>query len=505
MIHLKKHTTQNLRSNLKRKGIDITGTSANFFETLNYYQIVNAYKPLFINQSLKLVDINDLCVNDKDFICNRYDLKSSKYCSKNDLYEKVCDLIIEKYKQNYDLKGLKKQSYSNRIVEKELIINEKIDYRLHTYKGAKLIDFRRIFDLEHELRSVYLKNVLLIENNIKSAFISYLNDCKTVTSNFLTDINNYNPNDSYSFKSLSIVISKIQNNKSNPIAEKNSQEIIPPYWIIANELYLREVVLLINNLKVEHKIGIYNRICNLFALRVPGSFRNEKKKKQFYDALFRMLNNIAHFRNSLAHNNPLFLFNISSKHLKDSCVITNTRVEQVKNGIDYKYTESAIKYLENFFGRDSYNSTTNNKDINLAYITYVISKLLYSQKKNTVFKNDLIKTFCSYNVIPNLFYNKCEYNVAEIDSLLNKVLNIDIIDDSIIDERIEHIKEAVETGIPYRKLLAEIKRDFKEINNEMKKLKKKKIINNSNCYDLFPYHQKYREYTGIHESFINNL
>lgn len=111
-----------------------------------------------------------------------------------------------------------------------------IKYHHHIYNPSTLYtDFVRMYKFEHELRMLLLKYTLIVEENIKNIFISYLNDIKA-KSNYLINMDNYNTTSlkSKSFNTLKLIIDKYDNQKSKPIKRKRDQHLTVPYWIIIN-------------------------------------------------------------------------------------------------------------------------------------------------------------------------------------------------------------------------------------------------------------------------------
>ena len=102
-----------------------------------------------------------------------------------------------------------------------------MDYYHHIYSArVRYSDFIRMYKFEHELRTVILRYVLIIEESLKNIFVSYLNNTK-VSDSFLMDISNYRSESksiNESIDSIKLVLEKQKNKYSKPISRKKFQK-----------------------------------------------------------------------------------------------------------------------------------------------------------------------------------------------------------------------------------------------------------------------------------------
>ena len=174
-----------------------------------------------------------------------------------------------------------------------------------------------MYKFEHELRSVLLKYTLIIEESLKNVLVVYLNNIEA-KDNFLTDINQYETsqgNIKNAVNSIKKIFDKQTNKNSNPIKRKINQNLSVPYWILINELTLGETINTITNLKEEHVRNILEKCINYFTnLKLDYSKITTPKQKLNYNdylnAMREMLRIIGKFRNNLAHNQPIYNFNV---------------------------------------------------------------------------------------------------------------------------------------------------------------------------------------------------
>lgn len=307
---MKTYTNNEIKKHLEAKGIKFQKNTSDLFDKYGYYQVINAYKNIF---AVDIEDINDIIKNiDNEHDISRYKLNyniEDQIIEKNSIKSTIFKSICNKYDMEIDsmetdakmIKRIQDIKYYNHIYSK------KVDYS----------DFIRIYKFEHELRSVLIKYTLLIEENLKNIFVSYLNNIGA-KGNFLTDINEYetsNGNRNNAINSIKKVLDKQTNKYSKPIQRKNDQNILVPYWIIINEFTLGETLNTIINLKNIHLNKIIEQCLNYFT-RLELDYEklnDEKSKKQYQEyinAMRQMLRIIGQFRNCLAHNQPIYGFNV---------------------------------------------------------------------------------------------------------------------------------------------------------------------------------------------------
>lgn len=487
-----------LRDNLNNKNINVKNVKNKKFNSYSYYQVINAYKELFIDNIEKIEDIEDNI--NKGLKLEYYEkLFNVKYGS--DFFLNICKKICIKY--NIDTNGFQNiASYKLKIKEK--------DYVHHCYPvGTEYSEFIRIYKFEHELRILMLKYTLIIEENIKSIFISTLNDFPNVDSNFLNDINNYDTsiNNSDSIDTIKKIYDKQKNIHSKPIARKREQNSVIPYWIIINELTMNETYRLIKNLKFEYQDKIIENLLLHFSLVEKNSSNN---KKQYRKGIFNIIKNIGLFRNMLAHNQPLYPYNHAAckvESLKTMKFNYPFVIEKNAEPKDYnkilnsqrRFNSSSFYDFQVLFGKDKFNLNNSGRDYNLSVIIYIIYKIICNIDKNNIMKKELENLFNKYN----LYINNSVINVKDMEVIYKLI--------SIASEVNEYVKyedliEIIENDKPYKAIL----KSSLKIREERIKLLEKTIrsisLTKENIkYQPFSASIRYSEFTGIDNLFFTEI
>lgn len=474
--------TYNLYKRICSKGIKTNRGDSNIFDKYRYFQLINAYKALFVCDVKRIDDIeNDINTNQSmhSYYANSY--KVNKFSSSGDLFLKICKKICDKYGIEYE---------SSRPKEN---IN-KITYIHHVYnKNTTVKDFVRIHKLETELRRILLSSVLEIEERLKNIFCNTLNNNKK-PANYLLNLNNYNLSSISSIKSLQINIGKTANDYSKPMARKKQQKLIPPYWLIINDMTLGETIKTINNLDSTMKSEITKNIATKFIGK--GSL----SVKEIVDFM-SIVEDLGIFRNTLAHNQPIFNFNVSQSDLVDFPIINYDKPKaDDKRKKDAKVL-AILANLKNIYGADTYNSRRT-ANLDLSYMVYVMCKIRSKIFDNDKFPVEISELFSRYGLfnIKTIYVSK---NPEQINNAVNIIeANLQKINTKYLDDLINDI----ENGKAYKKKLKAFKRDLEAIKNvSLKHSQKAKYIPMQNEYKPFSFTKRYTQYTGIDSSFINNL
>ena len=499
------NSTAKLIKNLERKGIAFDFGEKQLFKKYDYYQVINAYKNLFVIDALNIDKIRKNIQNNIDIDRYKQYYGINSNCFGNDLFKEICKKIIKKYGLEYD----KNMSVKTLVAE-----IKRIDYIHHIYaEGTKYGDFVRLYKFEHELRLLLLRYTLIIEENMKNLFVSTLNDTEKINANFLSDINNYNTSDASSKKSLEtlkLIIDKQGNKHSKPIQRKRKQNITVPYWILINELAMNQTYKAISNLKPELERKVFQKCVNHFTklnLDIFDSNKSEKdlkKENRLINSFKIILYYIGKFRNMLAHNQPIYSYNIKDCSMcnfpKINYEYPSSSKKELTRDEQYKINASMMYNLQKFFGVDKFNSRNLMVNIDLSWMIYVIYKIISTIDKNTKFYEELRKIYIKYNIV----LTEYEYEVTncqlyeELLLELQKLYDIDLKVDEIIN-RIEHDKT-------YKTMLksneTKIKKKLKDIHKISKKIVVKRI---KSKYGLFPRNQTYKKYTNIDASFFSQI
>lgn len=524
-----KHLNNNkLLKNLVSKGITCSRADKKLFEKYDYYQVVNAYKSLFVQD---VEDIKKIFLNiDSDYLTgsslflNRYKMnfQVKRASNASDFKTEVCKFICEKYGLKFD----KTDSYTD--------LQPKIDsisFIHHIYKSnTKYSDFIRMYEFEHSLRSVLLKYTLIIEENIKRIFISTLNNLNeegiNVEANFLANIDNYNTSASNTFaiQSLRKVIDLYGDEHSKPILRKRNQNLAIPYWIIINEMTLGQTLKTITNINEKVKNMVFQTCVNEFTNASVDIYDSSKpssvidREKSLIEDFSRMLQFIGELRNLLAHNQPVYGYNVENfdlcsfpeiKYIQPVVpkkVYTQQKQENRKNQTNPRDLISAYKRrkianymrsLSAFYGTDGFNSRITGTNIDLSWITYLIKKIVNHLGYND-FGNEVRTIFKKYNLIISL--NEQRVDINEINSLIQLINNI-----SVNDLNYSDIELMIESGVYKRKLKKQINKIRADINIAKKQTNRIMLQPQRSTYPPFVNQREYQKYTGIDFSFLNNL
>ena len=501
------NSTNKLIEILERKQIKFEKGEKALFRKYSYYQVVNAYKSLFI-QDIEQIDIirNNILQN-KDIEFYRKSFKIKPEVKNEELYEKICDKICEKY-------GLK----ANSLEEKEENIKH-IQYHLHKYNNTtKYGDFVRMYKFEHELRLMLLKYILIIEESMKNIFISYLND-NNAKADYLVNMNNYNTSSikNKAFDTMKLIIGKYDNTKSKPIKRKREQNLTVPYWIIINELAMNQTYYAIANLREEDSRNIFINCTNFFTqLNITkdkkGKTESVRKKEDSQINTFKtILYYLGEFRNMLAHNQPIYCYNVESFDITKRYpfeyelpkVKLNKRypdgnvIPKFKQQISLNAT--LMQNLADYFGKDEFNKN-NYTNLNLSKIIYIIYKILKNIDKNTNFYQELKNIFVKYNIIINeksLDIENVE-NYMELLEIIKKFEKLDLNCEDIISK--------IENNNAYKQELNGKFKGIREIRKKMmQKTNKINVKIKQSKYKPFLMSKRYTQFTGIDEKFFNSV
>ena len=501
------NSTTKLITITKNKGIKFLRGDQSLFKKYSYFQVINDYKNLFAYDEDNIDEIK--CNISKKIKLNYYrksfQIKSD--ITDSNLYEAICNKICKKY-------GL----HGKTLQEKEEQIKI-IKYHHHIYNpGTLYTDFVRMYKFEHELRIMLLKYTLIIEENIKNIFTSYLNDINA-EPNYLVNMDNYNTNSlkSKSFDTMKLIIDKYDNQKSKPIKRKRDQHLIVPYWIIINELAMNQTYYAIANLNSNDSYKIFLHCLNFFTkLNLSEENRGKTPKQLKYER--KMVNNfktllcyLGEFRNILAHNQPLYCYNVLNYNINGKCKFEYElpiTKHEYKNKMGQAVSKekqqvnimgSLMYSLKEYFGSDNFNSNNSTK-LDLSKIIYILYKMLNHIDKNTNFYYELVEIYSKYNI----FLNKPIINInnsnqiIELKNIISKLATYDM--------ETSNIMERIETGKVYKKKLKGNERKLKEIIKQINSISNKITVNEiKSKYKPFPAKKRYTQFTGINEKFFSNI
>lgn len=486
---MKNYNATELIQKIKNKGIIFENESNSLFASHDYYQVINAYKPLFVSEIEKIDDIlNNIDSGDKENI-SRYKLLFG-ISNDSDLKRQVLKNIAEKYGIFFDEK-----MPNEKLIKK---IN-RIKYVLHSYdKNANYKDFVRMYEFEHDLRNVLLKYVLKIEEHIKRIFINELNN-QGEHVNVLVNINKYDSASDNSIKTIQKILNLYENDNSKPIARKRDQQLEVPYWILINEMTLKQTLVTIRSLKWKYKTSILKNIVLEFTNVDESSYDESIMMWQ----MLQLLDNIGDFRNMLAHNQPIFNFNIKDFSLYDFPKKKYEKPVMPENWDDgsefkeenYQHSENkkTMENLKLFFGEDFYTrGPIDNVNINLSFIIYIIGKICKKFDPNTPFGMDIYNMYLKYNIF-NLSSPKIIDDCEKVEKLIGFANDLDYkkfvySDKTELDEMFDVIKNNESTIDELLSLISKIN-----------------VTRFESEYDSFKFSNEYYKYTGVNQNFLNEI
>lgn len=491
---MKVYTSKQLSLHLNEKGIAKTYGDSNRFIKNDYFQVINAYKSLFV---IRVENINKIISNiDKNIDIKRYKKAFSinKYKDNDELKNKIIDKILDKY-------GINEKN--NKIA----VIN-KLKYVHHIYhKSCTYNDFLRMYEFEHELRSLLLKYTLIIENNLKRIFIKTLNDTYKMKDNFITSIDSYNTSiksHNASIKTLKKILDLHNRSCSKPIGRKIKQDIIVPYWILINEMTFGVLLNCIKNLKEDLSNTIIENVIKELTY-VSLSFKNNNDINDIYN-FKKILDYIATFRNILAHNQPIFSYNIKDDSLNNFPVFKYAKPYVKRSYINITMKSNKIKkdkailkgqYKENnrmkltckkLFNEDYFNKNSAYSNMNLSYIIYFVYKINERLNSNCTMKEELLDIFYKYNIIDHV--------------------NQYIVDDAIKYKGLDKAIANLNANIKYKDIIN--KKNFIKLKQDIILLKKqskkvKRLLKERKYAKPFKFDLAYKSFTGITMKFLIKL
>lgn len=213
-----------------------------------------------------------------------------------------------------------------------------------------------------------------------------------------------------------------------------------------------------------------------------------------------ILNIIGILRNSLAHNQPIYNFNVREFYSTKSGKVNYLLPKASTQHEQYVLTTNYMSYLADFFGSDKYNSFSGNSNIDLSWVIYLIYKIINKLDKNTNIYNELIYVYKKYNII--LRPEKVATNKFELyEKIMNKLEEY-----SNYDFGIKDICEKYDNDKKIKQDLISLNKKTKNMQTEMKEMLNENLKNND-CmkYTHFLFDRAYTKYTGIDKKFFDKL
>ena len=316
---------------------------------------------------------------------------------------------------------------------------------------------------------------------------------------------------------MKLIIDKYDNLKSKPIKRKRDQHLTVPYWILINELAMNQTYYAIANLNQVDSNKIFLRCLNFFTRL---NFSEENKRKSQKQVIYeqKMISNfktllcyLGEFRNMLAHNQPIYCYNILDYNINNPKKF-KYELPKTKNGITNRKGNivpaekqqinimgSFMICLQDYFGKDNFN-TNNSTKLDLSKMIYILYKMLNNIDSNTNFYSELTSIYSKYNIILSESFIRVN-NPKQINDLkqsFEKLLNFDLDTANLITK--------IDSGKSFKRDLKSKERELKQLVKENNKVLKNISVDViKSKYKHFPAGRRYSEFTGINYAFFINI
>lgn len=252
----------------------------------------------------------------------------------------------------------------------------------------------------------------------------------------------------------------------------------------------------INHLKPDIENKIFQECVNHFTKLNLDIFDSTKSLKtinkeiNMINTFKNLLYYIGEFRNMLAHNQPIFSYNVLDDSLRDFPNINYNypfRANKILTQQEKHNINASMMYkLQLFFGQDQFNSRNMYVNIDLSFIIYIIYKTIITIDNNTSFYEELRNVFIKYNIVLT------EYKDAVENAQLINILS------SKINKLYDYINNTNNSVLDLKKL----NRMINNIKLNSNEIKFKKIPSK---YKTFDYYQRYKEYTNIDKNYFEQI
>lgn len=213
--------------------------------------------------------------------------------------------------------------------------------------GAHFDELKSLFLFDRELRSIFLKYILILENSIKTTLAHEF--CHSYPNpNSYLDIKNYNDaNPKFVLKQISILTSKTHEkvDKKGPIKHYIEKHGAVPFWVLVNYLTMGNISYLYAVLKDEDK----NNVAKFYAEKFNNQYRKSNKlnfSPAYMQAALKVINLV---RNKCAHDERLYNINLK-----------NVKIEKIAKYFSLNYCDNSkiivlILYMKVLLDKNYYN------------------------------------------------------------------------------------------------------------------------------------------------------
>ena len=273
----------------------------------------------------------------------------------------------------------------------------------------------------------------------------------------------------------------------------------------------------IANLNKEDSYKIFLRCLNFFTNLNIKEENKGKSKKQIQREI-KLVNNfktllcyLGEFRNLLAHNQPIYCYNIleynpkGNNKFKYELPKTSHNIKDKNGNIipvekqQINLMGSLMNSLQEYFGKDAINLNNSTK-LNLSKIIYILYKILKHIDSNTNFYEELTTIYSKYNIV----LSNSKFEIEQAKNIL--VLNKEIEELAKYNMETLNIIESINSQKPYKKKLKNKDRELKELIKKIKNTSRTIKVNEINPkYKYFPAQKTYSEFTGIDLNFFKNM
>ncbi len=309
---------------------------------------------------------------------------------------------------------------------------------------------------------------------------------------------------------LQIILGMQDKPESKAIRNRVDRSLSVPYWVLINEMTLNQTIKTIGYLKEDIcqkvLINLFNEMC---IFQIDDNSQKTSKGEQLcckYLKIFeKVLHTLGDFRNTLAHNRPLYFYNakgfypnIEFDYPKPKGLSPDERAgktpEQIASIMDKRkkaMIDDSFSSLEVIFGIKPFGA---NNQFDLSYLIYLVDVILKKVAPKRDFKTEIQNIYKEYNII--LTYGKKDYGDPQY--IQDLIVRLDLLQKNDFSSVIENMKKHK----PYVQKLRGISKSLNEIYFLKDKIGKKR---KKSDYNAFSFSKQYTAYTGVDYKFLTKL
>lgn len=226
-------------------------------------------------------------------------------------------------------------------------------------------------------------------------------------------------------KTIKIINDMIMDKKYPNLRIKYDNKLTPPFWMIIHAMQLNVALNTINNLNKKDSLNIKSML--YFNLTKVGKWNYRyrdrkgkrkisfKKRNEDASKFFGILEDIGKFRNLLAHNNPIYNYNVRrytfEKKFEVEFLIPCKNLHDISNKVKILKDGTGVTY----YGDDA------KIQKNLAYIIYSISSIVSAFDSDTKCNDEIYECFLNHGMVDNSLSKSTIFN--ELNKLKDLLKN----------------------------------------------------------------------------------